>query len=218
MGARQLPDQLARHRSRRPASPWRSRRGPCATRAAEEPGGHGPSHERRLPCGGLNSEPQTVSCDGCERALDRVRDRDWFPAAQAAEEVWGRLAAISPEELREANNPGWPRYFAEPESAASRSRIERLGREVRWNLEVLRFWEPLESTTDLRPILARIACPTLVVVGEHDFVCGPVWNRPIAAGIRGATYVEIPGVGHIPHYEAPEAFRRVLFDWLESSA
>jgi proline iminopeptidase len=153
-----------------------------------------------------------------ERALDRVRDRDWFSAALAADEVWGRLAGISPEELREANNPGWPRYFAEPEAAASRFHIERIGPEVRWNVEVLRFWEPLESSTDLRPIVARIACPTLVVVGEYDFVCGPVWNRPIAAGIPGATYAEIPGVGHIPHYEAPETFRRVLFDWLESGA
>jgi proline iminopeptidase len=153
-----------------------------------------------------------------ERALDRVRDRDWFPAALAAHDVWTRLGNITPEELREADNPGWPLYFAEPESAASRFHIERIGREVRWNVEVLRSSEPSESTTDLRRVLARIACPTLVVVGEHDFICGPVWNRPIATGIRGATYVEIPGVGHLPQYEAPEAFRRVLFDWLDGTA
>jgi len=151
----------------------------------------------------------------CERALDRVRDRDWFAAASVADDVWARLASISPEEVRDANNPGWPRYFAEPESTASRFHIERIRRDVRWNLEVLRFWESLESTTDLRPVLARIDCPTLVVVGEHDFICGPVWNRPIAAGIRGATYAEIPGVGHIPHYEEPEMFREVLYDWLD---
>ncbi len=41
-----------------------------------------------------------------ERALDRVRDRDWFPAASAADDIWARLASVSPEELRDANNPG----------------------------------------------------------------------------------------------------------------
>jgi pimeloyl-ACP methyl ester carboxylesterase len=153
-----------------------------------------------------------------ERALDRVRDRDWFPAAVAAHDVWTRLGDITPEELREADNPGWPLYFAEPESAASRFHVKRIRREVRWNLEVSRFWEPPGSDTNLRPVLARIACPTLVVVGEHDFICGPVWNRPIATGIPGATYVEIPGVGHLPQYEAPEAFRRDLFDWLDGTA
>jgi pimeloyl-ACP methyl ester carboxylesterase len=153
-----------------------------------------------------------------ERALDRVRDRDWFAAAMTANGVWARLADISPEELREADNPNWPLYFAEPGSAASRFHIERIGREVRWNVEVLRSWEPPGSATDLRLVLPRIACPTLVVVGELDFICGPVWNRPIAAGVRGARYVEIPGVGHLPQYEAPEAVRRALFDWLDGSA
>lgn len=58
------------------------------------------------------------------------------------------------------------------------------------------------------PILARIACPTLVVAGEHDFICGPAWNRPIAAGIGGAEYAEISGTGYLPQYEAPELFHR----------
>jgi pimeloyl-ACP methyl ester carboxylesterase len=150
-----------------------------------------------------------------ERALDRVRDRPWFPAAMAASAIWDQLELITPEELREADNPNWPLYFAEPESGLARAHIERIGREVRWNVDVLRSWASSWSAIDLRPALARITCPTLVVAGEHDFICGPVWNRPIAAGIRGAEYVEIPGTGHLPQYEAPEVFRRILFDWLE---
>jgi proline iminopeptidase len=163
--------------------------------------------------GDASVEPAVAEAER-ERAYDRVRDRDWFAAAMATDEVWARLADISAEELREGHNPVWPLYFAEPESAAARFHVERIGREVRWNVEAVRRWEPPGSATDLRPVLPRVACPTLVVVGEHDFICGPVCNRPIAAGIRGATYVEIPGVGHLPQYEAPEMFRRVLFDWL----
>jgi pimeloyl-ACP methyl ester carboxylesterase len=51
-------------------------------------------------------------------------------------------------------------------------------------------------------------------VGEHDYVCGPTWNRALAAAIPGARYVEIPNVGHLPQYEAPAAFRAAIDDWL----
>ncbi len=149
-----------------------------------------------------------------ERALDRVRDRSWFPAAIDAFGFWSAANPPTPEELREGFNPAWPLYFAEPECDVSRFHIERIGREVRWNVDVGLYWDPLDAITDLRPILAQIACPTLVVAGEHDFICGPAWNRPIAAGIGGAEYVEIPGTGHLPQYEAPELFRKALFDWL----
>jgi len=60
-------------------------------------------------------------------------------------------------------------------------------------------------------------CPTLVMVGEHDFICGPVWNRPIAEGIAGARYVEFEGVGHLPQYEAPERFRLEVIAWSEAT-
>ena len=149
-----------------------------------------------------------------ERALDRVRDRDWFDAAVAANDLPEKLERLTAEEYRMIGNPGWPVYFAEPESHVARFHIERIEREVRWNMDVIRYWNSRWGTLDLRPILGRIDCPTLVVAGEHDFVCGPVWNRPIAAGIRGAQYVEVAGVGHLPQYEAPDVFRRILFDWL----
>lgn len=128
-----------------------------------------------------------------ERAFDRIRDLDWFAAA--------------------VTELDWPLYFAEPESGVARHHIERIRREIRWNMDVVRAWDP-DPPLDLRPILGRITCPTLVIVGQHDFICGPVWNRPIAAGIPGAEYVEIAGVGHLPQYEAPDEFRRTLFDWL----
>jgi 3-oxoadipate enol-lactonase len=58
--------------------------------------------------------------------------------------------------------------------------------------------------------------PSLIIVGEHDFICGPAWNRPLADAIPGAVYAEIPGVGHFPQYEAPDEFRRVVLAWLAS--
>lgn len=62
--------------------------------------------------------------------------------------------------------------------------------------------------------LGEIACPTLVLTGPEDLVIDPQASREIAAGVPGARLVELPGCGHMPHLEAPEAFARELGDWL----
>ena len=147
----------------------------------------------------------------------------WFEASWAA---FGLEAAISDiddlhwttdRDYDEAFEASWPLYFAEPDGPLAREHIERLRRETRRNLEVARAWEP-EPPIDLRPDLARLTCPVLVLVGEHDFICGPVWARAIADATPTATYHEFPGVGHMPQYEAPDEFRRVVLDWLDRTA
>ena len=50
--------------------------------------------------------------------------------------------------------------------------------------------------------------------GEHDWICGPTWNRALADAIPGSRYVVVPGVGHLPQYEAPAAFRTAIDGWL----
>lgn len=70
---------------------------------------------------------------------------------------------------------------------------------------------------DILPSLAAVRCPALVIAGQYDFICGPAWNRPIAAAIPGARYVAIPGSGHLPQYEQPDAFRAALLDWLAAT-
>ena len=146
-----------------------------------------------------------------DAALDRLRDRPWFEAAVAAFDVM----ADNEAELIAGYSPAWPAYFAEPETNASVAHVERIRRELRWNVDVAKRWDR-EPPIDLRPQLGRIRCPTLVIVGEHDFVCGPVWNRPIADGIPGARLEIIAGAGHLPQYEQPDEFRRLLFDWLDT--
>lgn len=144
-----------------------------------------------------------------EAAYDRVRDRDWFELAVE------RMEGYQATEAEQVDwfSPSWPLYFSDPDSPAARSHTERIRRELRWNLDVGRAWDT-EPHIDLRPELHRVTCPTLVVAGEHDFICGPVWNLPIAEGIAGARFEVIRDAGHLPQYEQPEAFRRVVDDWL----
>jgi pimeloyl-ACP methyl ester carboxylesterase len=67
---------------------------------------------------------------------------------------------------------------------------------------------------DSRPGLGAIAVPTLVAVGEGDSLTPPHLAEEIAAGIPGATLARIPGAGHLPPMEAPDAVTTLLRDWL----
>jgi pimeloyl-ACP methyl ester carboxylesterase len=67
---------------------------------------------------------------------------------------------------------------------------------------------------DLRSTLARIAVPTLVVVGEHDAATPVVLARELAAGITGARFVLLPGCGHCPMLEQPAELLAVVEPFL----
>jgi pimeloyl-ACP methyl ester carboxylesterase len=54
--------------------------------------------------------------------------------------------------------------------------------------------------------LHALKVPTLVVCGERDQATPPALNKIIADKVPGARYVELPGCGHCPPLEQPEAF------------
>lgn len=56
---------------------------------------------------------------------------------------------------------------------------------------------------DLRPQLAKIHNPTLVLCGALDQTTPAALARELAQAIPGATYQEIPGCGHCPMQEQP---------------
>jgi pimeloyl-ACP methyl ester carboxylesterase len=63
---------------------------------------------------------------------------------------------------------------------------------------------------DSKDMLARFAGPALVVVGEQDHVTPLEKARQMADLVSGAKLEVIPGAGHLPNQENPEAFNRVL--------
>lgn len=52
--------------------------------------------------------------------------------------------------------------------------------------------------------LARIVCPTHVILGDHDNLIGVDAVRPLAAAIPDATLEVLAGVGHVPIDERPD--------------
>lgn len=76
------------------------------------------------------------------------------------------------------------------------------------NADALRlFNDEVFETFDLRPALARIEAPTLVITGADDFITGPVCAAELAAEIARARLAVLPGVGHLVFVEARDRFR-----------
>ena len=68
---------------------------------------------------------------------------------------------------------------------------------------------------DSVPLLAKIACPTLVIAGELDGPTPPSDGKLMAGRIPGARLEIIPQAGHLANLEQPEAFNRALLDFLK---
>jgi 3-oxoadipate enol-lactonase len=59
---------------------------------------------------------------------------------------------------------------------------------------------------DLRPELAKVEVPVLVLVGEHDEATPPPMSRELAALLPNARLKIIAGCAHVPQLQSPEAF------------
>ncbi|HRA79168.1 MAG TPA: 3-oxoadipate enol-lactonase [Burkholderiaceae bacterium] len=67
---------------------------------------------------------------------------------------------------------------------------------------------------DLRPLLARVAAPTLVVTCRDDQSTPAAMGEAIAAAIPGAKHVQWT-LAHIPFVEAPAAYVELLAGFLD---
>jgi pimeloyl-ACP methyl ester carboxylesterase len=103
-----------------------------------------------------------------------------------------------------------------PRGALARDLFITMGRDMGFE-RMARQADALAARGDLRPRLHRIACPALMLWGEHDqFVAAPD-GLALSAAISGARYVEIAGCGHFPTLEAPAEAIAALRHWLVDS-
>ena len=66
-----------------------------------------------------------------------------------------------------------------------------------------------------RSLAASIACPALLITGEHDFVATPTLVSQMARAIPSGEFQEVPGAGHPVHHERPDWLAQTILDWLE---
>jgi pimeloyl-ACP methyl ester carboxylesterase len=151
--------------------------------------------------------------------IARHEGAPWYPEAKDVLATWTErtLAATDAGELDEMLSIALPLYFAHPDRPDVRQGLERWRARIASDLAASKAWEGgLYQTIDLRPELAGIGCPTIVVAGALDMVCGPAQAGPIAEAVHGAELVVLPECGHFPALEAPAAYRTALLDWLDS--
>jgi pimeloyl-ACP methyl ester carboxylesterase len=111
-----------------------------------------------------------------------------------------------------------------PKLLAERTRRERpeIVDRVRSMIEstppgtLVRALQGLADRPDSTDLLPTIDVPTLVLVGEEDATTPVSEAEFLQRTIPDARLVVLPGAGHLPNLEAPEAFNRALVHFLEA--
>ncbi len=78
----------------------------------------------------------------------------------------------------------------------------------------LRQQQAILDRPDSRPMLAAIAIPTLVAVGDGDVLTPPADALEMHRAIRGSRLHVFRSCGHLPAIEQPEETSRLLREWL----
>ena len=100
---------------------------------------------------------------------------------------------------------------ARAEDAALKAVVLAMGRETGASA-FIRQQQAILSRIDSRPLLPGIACPTLVLTGNHDQLISPELSEEMAAAIPGARLVSVADCGHLSTIEQPDAVNRALVD------
>jgi pimeloyl-ACP methyl ester carboxylesterase len=121
----------------------------------------------------------------------------------------------SPAELRDRmvhdpkTVPDWDELFGRAPSPAE-AQIATRNREMAARLT----WKPYMHNPRLAQFLPRVANPTLIVWGREDRIvpveCGEQYRRLLP----NATLTVLDRCGHVPPLEQPDAFARLVLDFL----
>jgi pimeloyl-ACP methyl ester carboxylesterase len=118
------------------------------------------------------------------------------------------------ERFSEVNNFLWP-VLVDPsrqKDSALRAEIDKMAEETGAEIFV-RQNRAIIGRADSRPTLGTIACPTLMIVGEHDQLTPPAHAEEIAKGIKDAKLVTLGGCGHMSTMEKPDEVTKLLVDF-----
>jgi len=141
-----------------------------------------------------------------------VRDRGTPEQQRVSETLWAGTFR-SPGELQryyEIMGPLYARCHDPAAAAATRGRAihapEPLNRAFGPDGFLRRF--------DLRPELPRIAAPTLIIAGRHDWICPVAFSEEIHQLIPGSRLVVFEESSHSVRIDAPEAMLNAIRDFV----
>lgn len=169
-----------------------------------------PAHLVGLSVGGMIAQTLALRRPDLVQSLTLVGTLCTFPdeirkvllerARIARTEGMARIAQLS--------NERWftPAFRASRPDMLSRSTVCLLRQSGEFHA---RMWE-MVAGLDLEHRLGAIGCPTMVITGVEDINAPPAAAQRIAHAIPGAVVRLMPGLGHFPPFEAPDAFNAIL--------
>ncbi len=144
-----------------------------------------------------------------------LRGRPWDPEAAATLEAVFRLGSEGRLDEGKAVWLAAPIFACSRRIPAVAARLEQMvGDYGCWELLNELPHQPIDPPAIDR--LPEIAVPTLVIVGEEDIPDFHEIADRFAAEIPGARTVVLPAAGHMANMDAPDAFNRVVLDFLAS--
>jgi 3-oxoadipate enol-lactonase len=105
-------------------------------------------------------------------------------------------------------------WFIAPDNKAARERLRAMLTANPQNLSPALELEGSRTLPPALPRLGEIKVPTLIVAGEQDVPDVHAHCGAMEAEIPGAKRVVLPASGHVPHLEVPDAFNKIVLDFL----
>lgn len=141
-----------------------------------------------------------------EKQLLKRQGEPWFKSAY-------KTGADESKPISERFNLAMPFYFHDVRNRPAA--MTTLGKSSQSAQAYQGFTTSKMGDTFLLPTLNRITAPTLVLVGDDDFIC-PVESQAkrIRAAIPNANLVIIPEAGHFPFLEQRDRFFAETEAWL----
>ena len=122
--------------------------------------------------------------------------------------------ALTPAELAQRSYADPARFGIDPAALPPEARAAMAGN--RLALQVYGGRGMTDPTLAAR--LGTISAPVAVVWGEADRIGDPDLGRAYAAAVPGATFVLVPGAGHLPQIETPDALVDIVWDVADAHA
>lgn len=142
------------------------------------------------------------------RAQEILRQRGNADQIAAGEILWagGFRSDADLEAYYAAMGPLYSRRYDPAAAAAAR------GRAIHSPEAINRAFGPdgFLRRLDLRPELARITAPTLILAGRHDWICPPEFSEEIHRLIPGSTLRIFEDSSHSIRTDEPEALRAAI--------
>jgi 3-oxoadipate enol-lactonase len=133
-------------------------------------------------------------------------------------EMWEvRAKAVGEGGMAAVKELAMQRYFTDDFRASSSDIVDRIGSgflatDPQGYIACCNAIRDLDFSGDLQ----RIKAPTLVIAGEKDVGTPVAMSKAIADAIPGAKLAVIPGAAHLSAVENPEAFNKLVENFLAS--